>query len=79
MVLETKFTHVCFVQSPSHLSNHQDVLGSIPSFVLLTFFFALPAQTYDDNGVFPKWGRTFTEINEFRESEKSLKHELGSV
>ena len=25
-----------------------------------------------------KWGRTFSEFTEFRESEKSLKHELGS-
>ena len=33
-----------------------------------------------DNGVFPKWNRTFTkfsEFSEFRESDKSLKHELG--
>ena len=27
-------------------------------------------------GVFPKWSRTFTE---FRESDRSLKHELGSI
>ena len=27
---------------------------------------------------FPKWGRTFMEFTEFRESDKSLKHELGS-
>ena len=31
------------------------------------------------NGVFPKWSRTFTEFSEFRESDKSLKHELGSI
>ena len=31
------------------------------------------------NRVFPKWGRTFIEFAEFRESEKSLKHELGSI
>ena len=32
--------------------------------------------------VFSKWRRTFiefTELREFRESEKSLRHELGSV
>ena len=27
-------------------------------------------------GVFPKWSRAFIE---FRESDKSLKHELGSI
>ena len=31
------------------------------------------------NGVFPKWIRTFVEFIEFRESNKSLKHELGSI
>ena len=30
-------------------------------------------------GFFSKWSRTFIEIREFRESEKSLRHELGSV
>ena len=30
-------------------------------------------------GVFPKWNRTFGEFREFRESDKSLKHELGSI
>ena len=30
-------------------------------------------------GVFPKWSRTFAEFSEFRESDKSLKHELGSI
>ena len=30
-------------------------------------------------GVFFKWSRTFAEFSEFRESEESLKHELGSV
>ena len=29
--------------------------------------------------VFPKWSRTFAEFSEFRESDKSLKHELGSI
>ena len=28
---------------------------------------------------FPKWSRTFIEFSEFRESDKSLKHELGSI
>ena len=32
-----------------------------------------------NNGVFPKWGRTFTEFSEFRESDKSLKYELKSI
>ena len=34
------------------------------------------------NGVFPKWSRTSIEFNEFskfRESEKSLKHDLGLI
>ena len=31
------------------------------------------------NGVFPKWSRTFTAFSEFRETDKSLKHELGSI
>ena len=30
-------------------------------------------------GVFSKWSRTFIEFSEFRESEKSMRHELGSV
>ena len=33
-------------------------------------------------GVFPKWSRTFIELSkssEFREYDKSLKHELGSI
>ena len=35
---------------------------------------------YKDNRVFSKWSRAFNELsefNEFRESKKSLKHELG--
>ena len=36
-------------------------------------------KCYWDIGVFPKWSRTFTEFSEFRETDKSLKHELGSV
>ena len=32
-----------------------------------------------DYRVFPKWGRTFSELSIFRESDKSLKNELGSV
>ena len=31
------------------------------------------------NGVFPKWSRTFTEFSEFRETDKSLMHGLGSI
>ena len=30
-------------------------------------------------GVFSKWSRTFIEFREFKESEKSLRHELHSV
>ena len=30
-------------------------------------------------GVFSKWSGTFIEFSEFRESEESLKHELGLV
>ena len=30
-------------------------------------------------GVFPKWRRTFAEFSEFRITDKSLKHELGSI
>ena len=31
---------------------------------------------YWDNRVFPKWGKNFSE---FRESDQSLKHELGLI
>ena len=37
---------------------------------------------WQDNGVFSKWSGTFVEFSdfsEFRESEESLKHELGSI
>ena len=34
---------------------------------------------FRNNGIFSKWSRTFIEFREFRESEKSLRHELGSV
>ena len=34
---------------------------------------------FANNGVFPKWSRTFTEFSEFRETDKSVKHELGSI
>ena len=37
---------------------------------------------YQPIGVFPKYSRTFlkfSEFSKFRESEKSLKHELGSI
>ena len=30
-------------------------------------------------GVCPKWARTFIEFSKFSESQKSLKHELGSI
>ena len=30
-------------------------------------------------GIFPKWKRIFIEFSEFRESDKSLKYELGSI
>ena len=36
-------------------------------------------QYKNANGVFLKWSRAFTEFNEFRESGKSLKHDLGSI
>ena len=32
-----------------------------------------------DNWVFPKWSVTCTEFTEFRETDKSRKHELGLV
>ena len=31
------------------------------------------------DGVFLKWSRTFVEFCEFRETDKSLKHELASI
>ena len=34
------------------------------------------------NGDFPKWSKTFIELckfHKFRETDKSLKHELGSI
>ena len=37
------------------------------------------ALFYANNGVFPKWSKTFIEFSEFTESDKSLKHKLGSV
>ena len=30
-------------------------------------------------GVLPKWNRTFAEFTEFGETDKSLKHEFGSI
>ena len=39
-------------------------------------------STNNPDGVFPKWNRTFIEFsdfNKFRESDKSMKHELGSI
>ena len=33
----------------------------------------------NDNGVIPKWSRAFSEWSEFREPDKSLMHELGSI
>ena len=33
----------------------------------------------ENKGVFPKWSRTFAEFSEFRETDKSPKHELGSI
>ena len=33
----------------------------------------------EHNGVFPKWSKTFIESGEFREYDKSLKHELGLI
>ena len=36
-----------------------------------------PSKTH--NGVVPKWSRSFIEFSEFRESDKSLKHEWGSI
>ena len=35
--------------------------------------------TNDNIGVFSQWSGTFIEFSEFRESEESLKHEMGSV
>ena len=47
------------------------------------FWLSLTAAMVEkNNGVFPKWSRTFIEFgefSEFRETDKSLKHELGSV
>ena len=36
-------------------------------------------RTNQFNGVFPKWSRTFAEFGEFSETDKSMKHELGSI
>ena len=39
-------------------------------------------MTIQINEVLPKWRRTFIEFSEFsgfKESDKSLKHELGSI
>ena len=32
-----------------------------------------------DNWVFPKWSKTYAEFSEFRETDESPKHELGSI
>ena len=37
---------------------------------------SIKLQRCKDNGVFPKWSRTFAEFSDFRETDKSLKHEL---
>ena len=47
--------------------------------IALSSFYASGFQSENGIGVFPKWSRTFTEFSEFRETDKSLKHELGSV
>ena len=39
--------------------------------------FHLHKQQQLGNEVFPKWSKIFIEFSEFRESEKSLNHELG--
>ena len=41
--------------------------------------FVKRAMTQPFIGVFSKWSRTFAEFSEFWESEKSLRHEFGSV
>ena len=49
------------------------------------FFFGFGLQgikMVEFNKVFPKWSRAFiesSEFSEFWESDKSLKHELGSI
>ena len=43
--------------------------------VLCSFFPQLCFQ----NGVFPRWNRNSIEFSELRKSDKSLKHELGTI
>ena len=52
---------------PKHASVH---LTEIHSYLTILF-------SQYSFGVFPKWSRTFIEFGEFRESDKSLKHELN--
>ena len=50
----------------------------VRSIVLNRFpIYALNYNNSRNNGVFPKWSRTFAEFSEFRETDKSLKHEFG--
>ena len=50
--------------------------------VFLINFMSSERFTTEDNGVFPKWSRTFIEFSnfsEYKKSYKSLKQELGST
>ena len=44
---------------------------------LVVFVFQFQSEL--DNGVFPKWSRTFIEFSEYRESDKSSKNELSLI
>ena len=46
---------------------------------VLTIALQLFVSSDYHTGVFPKWSITFSDFSEFRETDKSLKHELGSV
>ena len=45
----------------------------------LGFLYVWWIKKQGDNGVYPKWSRTFIEFSKFRESDKSLKNELGLI
>ena len=72
-----------FINCYKVIHSHFDpVLYSQPKQVLMSFLDAdgtfLPGVE-SAIGVFPKWSRTFAEFSEFRETDKSLKHEWRSI
>ena len=90
---QSNFCHLKFKPASNEVCSilSSDVEKKEMSFLFFELFsFCLTSNVYSfgcpiiytDIGVFPKWSRTFIEFcefNEFREADKSLKHELGSI